>query len=292
VSYPKGAKRSHPDKLAKTLAARDHEVIRAALAAPLPTEATLERFDVKRTNQGQSSACTCYSTIGAVAVSLGAAGVPGFVGSMHCLYSASGLLGSGLPLEDDGRQLADVMACLQSGLVPFEGDDSAPELSDVTTANVCELVTPEEQCAEVTHVVGQHTIDLTAPDAIDVACATLVGSPPAEIVVASYVGPGFENSGPADVVEPETPTDPPQPGSGGHAIRIRAYRTNASGKREFQVVNSWGYAWCDKGCVWVSEAWLLACYEAWPMTCVAKFASPDTLPAPDADATSPLPVQT
>jgi hypothetical protein len=57
----------------------------------------------------------------------------------------------------------------------------------------------------------------------------------------------------------------------GHAICILAYRTNALGKREFLLSNSWAGWGFDltpeiHGVAWASEAWALALREIYGFT--------------------------
>jgi hypothetical protein len=294
----KGCKRSDQAKLDATIDARHHEAIKLRLARnvvgsnPLPEEASLVACDPDGIDQGQSSACTCHATPAALACALGyamGATTPGFLGSMHCLYSDSGRVEQPTgDLQDNGRQIADVMTCLQKGVHSFEGNSPDGRFSDIWTANdttakpanVCLDVTPTEKAAELDQAFGEHTIDLTAPDALDVCMAALTASPPAPIVVGTWVGPAFENATPTDVVGPETQDNAPD--GGGHAIRIVGYRT-IGGVRSWLVSNSWGLNWCASGRVWVSDAWVLACWEAWVMNCTLKLLT--IPPSVDPDAT-------
>jgi C1A family cysteine protease len=72
----------------------------------------------------------------------------------------------------------------------------------------------------------------------------------------------FENLTPSEVAGVQNAADP---NGGGHAVYLYGYRTNSAGKFEYRLRNSWGIGWCDGGDCWVSEAWLLACWELFPV---------------------------
>lgn len=47
--------------------------------------------------------------------------------------------------------------------------------------------------------------------------------------------------------------EPGKDDAGGHMMTIVGYRTGADGKREFQILNSWGLGWGDRGLCWIHE---------------------------------------
>jgi hypothetical protein len=301
----KGCKRSQQHKLDATIDARHHPAVKMRLAqhvtgaAPLPVSVSLIPFDPEGIDQGQSGSCTCHSTPAGLACALAAAGQPAFLGSMHCLYSDSGRIETPTgPLQDSGREIADVMACLQKGIHVFEGNSPDGRFSDIWTnadlqaaglsgppQNVCLDTTPAEKACELDTAFGEHTVDTSAPDFSDVCAAALAATPGAPLVVGTWVGPAFENASPSSVVGPESQATAPS--GGGHAIRVVGYRTNSKGEREWNVSNSWGKSWCIDGRVWVSDAWLKNCWEVWIMNCTLKV--PVTPPDPGPDSTPTLP---
>lgn len=272
-SYHHGARPSDKAKLALTLPARSHIVIAAALASPLPLQADTTMFEPTMPNQGNSESCTCGSTSCGVFAAFAAIGMPGILPSMRYLYALSGLMEGPAP-QDNGRQIADVMSVLQGGFPLFEGMSPDGRFYDIWTAadtdskppNVNLLPTGIEQKLATTHTTGQHTIDLTASTASDEACATLAAAAPAPLIVGSYVGNGYMSAGPDTVLDVE----PVIAGvGGGHALRVSAFRTVA-GQRQFLTSGSYGPNFGNKGRVWCTEAWLLNCFEAWPMTLSLK----------------------
>lgn len=162
------AKRSHPDKLAKTKPAHKHPRIALALLALLPHLVNAQTHDTvaavighqvaefkatgvadlvsalpPRFDQGQSGSCTAHSFVGALATRCKyAQQPPSFVASPKQVYSCTRGLeradttpaGQQLPdLQDQGAELADVIrAAALFGVAPM-ADEVTPDgrVSDV-----------------------------------------------------------------------------------------------------------------------------------------------------------------
>lgn len=59
-----------------------------------------------------------------------------------------------------------------------------------------------------------------------------------------------------DYIGEEKVFNPPLTSKGGHAMLITGVRINSSGKREFYIRNSWGFAWGIQGHCWFSEEYI------------------------------------
>jgi hypothetical protein len=271
VAYPKGAKRSHPAKLALAKDAASHPSIYVLPVIAPQTARHPVNWLPPCEDQGQTSECTAhalsqglYAACGARGVSLGFQGPP----SPRHFYSCSGGIaraaadptGALPPLQDDGRELADcitaLMACGAVAMGPLAPDgrfsDSTPE-NATDEPSVQALEDSAHAC-----LAGAYTVDLTAANALDV-CAAALDSGRA-LYLGFDCGDTFEALGPGDIAQPTPASDPNQ---GGHALTVVSYRVSAAGQREFLIRNSWGNGWADMGNVWASSAWLLACWEVW-----------------------------
>jgi hypothetical protein len=281
MAYGKGARKSHPDKLANKKAAASHPVIAAALAAAtIPASADLGPNEPTRLDQGQSGSCTAHSFSGSCSTACRQAGAPlPFEPSPRELYSttrgierAIQTVGSNTlaPLTDSGAELADVVNAGSSfGVSPMLGPTPDGRNSDIWTAadttaqpeNVnAEPDSDQLEAAGTTLVTGEYMIDPTAPNVSDLAAAALAAGYP--IYTGFYVDSAFENLQPGQVAPAPNQNDP---NGGGHAVFLSGYTTNPDGTRTFILTNSWGLGWCDQGRCLVSEAWLKACWELYVM---------------------------
>lgn len=278
MAFAKGAKRSHPDKLARAMLATAHTRIGILLISQtLRPEQSLMPYAPPRKNQGQSGSCTAASISGGLSTALRKLGHPlPWEPSPREIYAITRAEERALvtpvgemlpPLADGGAELADVITALATfgvcpQAVPATPDgrnydiwtpaDTAepPNVNDEPTIN-------QLMIAGTTLVTGAYRIDPTAANASDQAAASISAGFP--LYVGFYVDSAFESLGPSDIAQPPNEHDP---NGGGHAVILAGYRTNTEGQREFLLVNSWG-SWCDDGCCWVSEAWLAATWEMW-----------------------------
>lgn len=264
---PRGVKRPDPAKL------HIHPAVHAALSVPatLPTSVDLSPMAQTRKNQGQSGSCTAHSASVALYVAQVVAGFAAPVDpSPHVLYSLSGRIEVPLPgaLQDDGRQLADVITAIQqSGLAPQHGPTPDGRNSDVWTAqdttaqppNVCLDATADElaAAARCKPELVTHSIDPSASNVEDLVAAALAAKMP--IYLGTEVGDQFENLSGDTEAQPDTIENDPD--GGGHALVILGYRPAPDGSREYLVINSWGESWDTDGTCWASGAWVKACWE-------------------------------
>lgn len=268
--FGKGAKRSHPDKLAKRKLAAEHPRITPLVASP-PASASCASYEPPRENQGQTGSCTAhsgsacmYTAVASIAAITKASSPLPFVPSPRELYAATRAIeraaatapGAPLPLlTDSGAEPADVMSALaQFGVCPIQGQPT-----DVTTANVNDEPDVDQLEAAATYLItGAYGINVDSSASATCAAAIAAGYP---IYVAFYCDTGFENWHPGDASYGAT--NQRDPNGGGHAVFIDAYTTNPDGSRTWRLVNSWGTSWGDNGTILVSDAFLQACWELW-----------------------------
>jgi len=222
-------------------------------------------------DQGQTGTCHATSLPGACDCALRAAGeTPPFVGSPRqlagCTYSdvraAKLVPGQPVPkLTDDGADLQDDATALAGwGLAPIQAPTSDGRYHDVEN-DPPDNTFPEPdptQLQKAFQVTGEYSIPVDANAPKLVALCLDAGVP---VQVGFFCDMAFENMGPSDVAGVPNSNDPQ---GGGHAVYLYGYRTNSAGKYEFRLRNSWGL-WCDAGDCWVSEEWLLACWELFPV---------------------------
>lgn len=263
-----GARRSHPDKLARAKLADRHPGIAILLGQTLPQEYDLEAWAPPIFDQGPTGSCTAHGLAGAVFTALAKAGTPlPWVPSPDGLYKCTRgiaranttLPSGGLPeFTDGGAELADAIAAgaewgiHQMGRRPSDGRNSD---CDTPTINDEPNLEKLEEAA-TTLVTGEYRIDPQAGNASDLLAASLVGGFP--LYDGFFVDGAFEALTPVQVAPAPNESDP---NGGGHATYLGGYRTNL-GKREFRLTNSWG-DWCDGGRCWVSEAWIRNTWEIW-----------------------------
>jgi hypothetical protein len=280
MPFAKGAKRSHPSKLASKKPAASHPVIAAILAATVPASVDLGQWEPPRLDQGQTGSCTAHSLSGSTSTACRKAGIQlGFEPSPRETYASTRGIeraaqtpaGQPLPLlTDSGAEPADVFtACAQFGVAPMQGPTPDGRNSDIwsdadTTAQPAnvnnEVDANQLQAAGTTIVTGEYAIDPSAANVSDQVAAALAAGFP--VYVAAFVDTAFEQLQPGQVAQPPNTNDP---NGGGHAIYLSGYTTNADGTRTFILTNSWGTGWCDNGRCLVSEAWVKAAWELYVM---------------------------
>ena len=267
MTYGKGLKPSTPHRIAHRLGAA-HVL---GLAGTPKGSAQLQACP--RLDQGGSGTCHSHSAVGAIWTALMAAGKrPAWVGSpltlASCTYADVRALqypaGPLPPLVDTGAELQDDADALSRwGLAPMGnqiagrgGISDVPD--DVDGQPFHEPVRAQVELAGKELVSGEYSIavDQSAPNTV--ALALDAGIP---VWLGVFVDTAFERLGPTDIAQPGDQSDP---NGGGHALYISGYRTE-SGILQFRVENSWGSSWADNGAVWASEAWLLSCWNLWPM---------------------------
>lgn len=268
---------STPARIAHRLGAPSHPAIAAALKAGVRGSGDLTGFCPPRPDQRKSEKCHSHSGPGAVYVAFGAAGkplpwVPSYELTAACTYSDNRLrsaplgwpLGQMPVLFDIGAELQDVADAMSRwGLGPLSANVDASN-SDVPD-NTANGPTPEADVDRLV-IAGADIIAGEYSIAVDRAAPVIVAaSIDAKIPVwlGTAVGGAFELLQPGQVAQAE--------GGAGHAMYVAGYRTapGTDSTLEYRVINSWGASWCDRGACWASEAWLLACWDLWPMAVVS-----------------------
>jgi hypothetical protein len=253
-------------------------------AAALPPSASLRAYEPWRMDQGQTSSCTGHGTAAGIYTSCGAAGVAiGFVPSPRGIYANARcveLTSADAPLTDSGSMPADVMSTIATlGVRAIQAPTSDGRYSDVEAGNVNTKPTlGEEESEGLAMIAGEYRIDTSLPGYADLVCGALAGSagtPPATVGIGVFVDSAFENWTPAN--GPLTaPPNFDDPNGGGHWIFIVGYTTLPTGKRVFDVCNSWGMKWGDgTGHIQIHEDWIaVSCSDCYVLT--AKLSSDAT----------------
>ncbi len=281
MGFAKGAKKSHPSKLASKKAGASHPVIAALIAAAaIPPSCDLAAFEPPRLDQGQTGSCTAHSFSGSTSTACRKAGKAiGFEPSPRETYATtrgieranSTPVGQPLPLlTDSGAEPADVFTAGSTfGIAPMQGPTPDGRNSDIwsssDTSAQPENVNSEPdgnqlQAAGTSIVTGEYAIDPNASNVSDLVAAAIASGFP--VYVAFFVDMAFEQLQPGQVAGVPNTNDP---NGGGHAVYLSGYKTNADGSRTFILTNSWGTGWCDNGRCLVSEAWLKATWELYVM---------------------------
>jgi hypothetical protein len=267
--FGKGLKPSTRQKVQHRLGAHTHPQIAAALAAGPKGAADLT--PCQRMDQGQTGTCHAHSLSGAIWTSFNAAGKAlAFIPSPRliasCTYadvrSASIPAGAPLPpLTDDGAELQDDADAVKTwGIAPIQSPTSDGRFSDVENDppdNTFPEPDPTQmQIGGQDLITGEYAISVDS-NAPNVVASSLDSGYP--VWVGFLVDQAFEDLGASSIAQA-----PIGSGLGGHAVYLSGYRTNALGKLEFRLENSWGSGWALNGSVWCSEAWLMACWDLWP----------------------------
>ena len=278
-----GAKRSTDFKVRHRVSAQLHPLLAGRLKAGIHGSGSLSSFAPPIFDQGQTGSCTAHSFSSAAVIAFASAAAQGrgsplvFVPSPRELYAATRALerkavvapGQDLPvLTDSGAELADVaQAAREYGLAPMKGPTPDGRNSDIWStvdtsapSNVNdEPVLGELETAAVTLIDGEYSVATGTADSPETMAAAIdVGMP---VWCGGYVDSVFQQLGPSDVAPAPNPNDPQ---GGGHAFVFPDYRTNSKGNLEFLLRNSWGDGYALSGSVWVSTAFALSLWEAWP----------------------------
>jgi hypothetical protein len=281
--YKTGARRSHPDKLARATPAHLHPRIKARLkagTATLPTSVDLGQYWPSILDQNSTGSCTAHAIACCLTTALAAAGKPlGFVPSPLCTYAATRSLeraaaapaGSPLPvLTDSGAELADVMTAIaQNGVRPMKAPSPQGFNTDIDTSNVLnESDGYGLEVAAQALITGPYSVDLTQPNFPDVLAAALAENIPIDIAFECDDAFQALSNGGVAVAPVDAPDD------GGHSVALTGYQPLtaaqaasvgvAAGTRAFLLTNSWGTGWASSGRVLCAPSFIAALWEAWP----------------------------
>jgi hypothetical protein len=283
MAYSLGCKRPDPVRLAAKKDAREHPHIKARLTGPALPPAADKLPPWVRVDQGQTASCVWGSfsvALYIVCLSFDFAEPTGsdlikFIPSQREGYSATRAFERANaaspddavlpPLEDGGSDPEDAFQIsTEYGVVPMlEATTPDGRVYDIDESNVNDEPQFEDLEAgkRIQVNAAQHRIDPTDPMRSDLMAAALDASPPVAIEAAGMVDDDFMNLQAGDVAQPAKPNN----GGGGHAFAFSAYRTNAAGKREFRLENSWGSGWADNGAVWCSEEFCANLWAIYPL---------------------------
>lgn len=275
MTYRLGLLPSTPGKVLHRLAATKHAGILAALATGPSPGHELQGCAILQ--QRGSGTCHAHSAAASRWVAQNAAGRPiDFIPSPKLIASLTyadtqrtgTMPGEGWPaLQDLGAELQDGSNAIKRwGIAPI-GASPDGELGDVPNdppdnsfpeadLSAVEIAWDMRGDAEYSIPIDSHVVD--------VAAATLDANIP--IRTGFFCDTAFMQLSPSDVAGAPNTSDP---NGGGHSTYLRAHKL-VGGVRQFRLSNSWGKGWCDSGECWVSEAWLQACWELWPVPAVGQ----------------------
>jgi hypothetical protein len=270
--FGRGLKPPTPGKSAHRMGAASHPLIGAALRGSLAGSADLSPQICPRMDQRQTETCFAHSAAALLGLQMAIAGKPlGWVPSPELIAQttyadvrAAAHPSGDLPvLQDTGAELQDVATAMARwGVGPMGPivDNSNSDVPDPTGYGFPEA-DPNRLVVAGSHLIGgEYSIDVDA-NAPAVVAAALDAK--ISIWCGGLVGAAYQAA-----TENPTLVQQPTPASdttgGGHAQGIVGYRTNADGALEFKVCNSWGASWGSNGLIWVSSAWVAACWMLWP----------------------------
>lgn len=267
MTFARGLKPSDPSRIMHRLAAARHPELAKVLAGTLSGNVTLQPCAIM--DQGQTSTCHAHSAAAAIWCAYNAAGKPlpytpsplVIASNTYAdLRTTAGWSGAMPALADNGAQLQDDADAIRGWGVAPMGAPIGGRYSDVPEGSPF----PEPDLSSI-EMGGEAIVSGEYSIAVDSSATSLVvASLNAKIPVwlGTLVGDAFERLTADGIAQPTPASDKT---AGGHAMYISGVRTNATGGLEFRVTNSWGSGWADGGGVWASEAWLLACWDLWPM---------------------------
>lgn len=244
--YGKGAKKDHPSK-------RTQKSSRELLGEPeaTPPSGTLERFEAKTLDQGQSGSCVGHGTAQGVAISCASTGVAlGFVPSPRTNYAVVRTLEKSAPtdaLTDSGAMPADMMTALSGfGCRPIRPPTPDGRNSDIWTAADTTAEPPnvnvDEDLGDLLTagqkvLTGEYRIDETAADFLtQIEAAITAGY---AVGIGIFVDSAFENWSPSAQPQGLTTTNFSDPNGGGHWLCMDAYQTSQDGSKTYSGPNSW-----------------------------------------------------
>jgi hypothetical protein len=264
---------STPAKVAHRVAASTQPEIRAALVAG-PSSGT-ELVGCPILQQRQSGTCHAHSAAASRWVAQNAAGkpllwIPSPKQIASLTYADTQRVGpaptEGWPtLQDLGAELQDGANAIATwGIGPI-GASPDGELGDVPNDPADNsFPEPDLDNVEVSWDLRgdkEYSIVMDPQTVVAVAAAALDAKMP--IRTGFNCDRAFQDLGPNDVAQAPDPANV----LGGHSTYLRAHRV-VNGSRQFRLSNSWGTSWCDSGEVWASEAWLVACWDLFPVPAV------------------------
>lgn len=214
-------------------------------------------------NQRRTGSCTGHGFAGAITTTFAAHGhvLPAPVWPRG-LYANGRIIdrrpepdGSLPPLVDDGAMPNSLVRAMDLWGVATENEQddgrtaTSPDYSDYLEAHVNDEPSFLELEDESMFLVrGFNAVLDLATDKITQFCQAIASGH--AVMGAIQAGTNeFQSADGSRVLGP-------QGISPDHWIYYGAYRTNASGKKEFLLVNSWGTDWGRQGMIWVSEEFI------------------------------------
>lgn len=205
--------------------------LNASVGAELPDSFCLSR-PLWILDQGTTEACTAHMGVGMVYELTGAKCSPWVPWWAARLYDTPG-------------QLLNV-GCSTDGFLYALSQDGACDWDELPTLGVSDTPTVICRIDAQRHKLDVVPIYATGNDAEQALRTALVGGYPGALVV--NVDAGYDHPAPDGTVGPED-----GPSRGQHAVRVRGYRTDATGVRWYLSPGSWGTGYGLGGEVWLHQ---------------------------------------
>lgn len=280
---PKGCHPSTPSKLGafRTLSV-DDVAQRLGLSFVPTNDMDVSSFTPRLTtvagrkgslDQNPTESCTGHSKGAGLFTACAAQGVPlDAVPSPDLLYkvarslaraAAVGPNGSLPALVDGGAEFADVAnGEAEYGVVPMGPPPPDGRYSDVDPATVNDNIDlPTLEKAGYSLTTGPYRL-ATGPGSNVIASVKACLAAKIPLWVAFYCDRAYEALQKGQVAQ--APVVSNQPGEGGHAVYLSAGEMTSEGLVAL-CEGSWGDGFCDGGACLVSEAWIEAAWEIWPI---------------------------
>jgi C1A family cysteine protease len=214
----------------------------------LPERVSLERFAPRRMNQGEQGSCVAWSSAYAARTILEASSTG--VDANSVAFSPSYLYNQIHLPNCQGALLPDAMkVMLYKGAVPlklYPYDQYSCTSQPNDQAHMMAANYKTRGFQRLTKNGDDHTVDFLA-----IKQNLAAGAP---VVIGMMVPKSFMQSMSGEKVwHSRRSEDPDAGGVGGHAMCVIGYDDNLEGGA-FQIMNSWGEDWGDRGFAWIPYA--------------------------------------
>ena len=240
----------------------------------LPSKISLEQFCPKRLNQGKQGSCVAWASAYAARTILYSRATgqdPNKVAfSPAFLYNQIHLedcQGSYLPYAVDNMNEVGALPLRE---FPYNDNDCDNKPSNTQIAQAKQFI-----------IKGANRLSKDGDDyAVDIQAIKQNLAQGAPVTIGMMVGGSFmQNMEGQKVWHPER-SDRDMDGFGGHAMCVMGYDDNVEGGA-FQLMNSWGENWGDRGFAWVRyrdfEFFVKEAYGLYPMGSAQKPQNPNVL---------------
>lgn len=234
-----------------------HAASRLLAAAPLPAEASIDRFAPPIWNQGATGSCGGHGTAGAVTTTFASKGpalaCPADPRMLYTLARAIDRADPVTALRDTGTTPSALVRAIAQWGITLESETAGARsaLDADYTLWLQEHVNDEPKLGELQAANTRPNIGFTGiwdegAAKRDAICAAIADG--YAVMAAVEAGSdAFQDYDPARGPLGFTGSNPD------HWVYFTAYRTDANGEIQLLMRNSWGLLWTPSGCAWCSE---------------------------------------